>query len=363
MRTSLSVQKGSAERLPQSAAMSAPGLLLVPFLGCAVSWGLTYLVFRYALQRGLLDQPNSRSSHSVATPRGGGLAIVATYIAIVLAFFAVGRVQTGLAAALVGAGSFVAFLGYIDDRRSLAPRWRFLGHLAGTAWVLAWLGSLPAVPIFGTLLDLGMAAYLLAALYLVWSINLFNFMDGIDGIASLEAIAVSLGGAFVWWLTQPQGDWPLAVAFAACVAGFLVWNFPPARIFMGDAGSGFLGCVVATLALWSSHTAPHLFWSWFILGGCFMVDATVTLVRRVARGERFSEAHRSHAYQYAARRHGSHKCVSVAYMLVTLLWLLPIAIVVAMGRIDGLVGVLVAYVPLVGLAWHYKAGDRAGQES
>ncbi|MGZ5217811.1 MAG: glycosyl transferase, partial [Caldimonas sp.] len=154
----------------------------------------------------------------------------------------------------------------------------------------------------------------------------------------------------------------LAVAFAACVAGFLIWNFPPARIFMGDAGSGFLGCMVATLALWSSHTASHLFWSWFILGGAFMVDATTTLVRRVARGERFNEAHRSHAYQYAARKWGSHKTVAIAFVAITAFWLFPIAVAVALGRLDGMTGVAIAYVPLILLALRYKAGDRAAQE-
>ena len=343
--------------------MSFPFLLTLLALGCAASWALTSSVRRYALQSGLIDRPNARSSHTVATPRGGGVAIVVSFLGLVVVLLATGSVDPRLAAALLGSGSVVAVLGFIDDRAPIRASWRFLGHLLAAVWVLYWIGPLPPVPMLGVVVDLGIAATLLAALYLVWSINLFNFMDGIDGIASLEAIAVSLGGGFVWWLTQPQGDWPLAIAFAACVAGFLVWNFPPARIFMGDAGSGFLGCMVATLALWSSHTAPHLFWSWFILGGCFMVDATTTLVRRVARGERFSEAHRSHAYQYAARRHGSHKRVSVAYMLVTLLWLLPIAIAVAMGRLDGLVGVLVAYAPLVALAWRYKAGDRRGQEA
>ena len=342
--------------------MRFSALLTLLVLGCVASWALTSSVRRYALQSGLIDHPNARSSHTATTPRGGGVAIVVSFLGLVVALLAASSVDTRLAVALLGSGGVVALLGFLDDRHTLPARWRFLGHLAAALWVLYWLGPLPPVPLFGHVVDLGLAATLLSALYLVWSINLFNFMDGIDGIASLEAITVSLGGAFVWWLTQPQGDWPIAVAFAACVAGFLVWNFPPARIFMGDAGSGFLGCVVATLALWSSHTASHLFWSWFILGGCFMVDATVTLVRRVARGERFNEAHRSHAYQYAARRHGSHKKVSVAFVVVTLGWLVPIAVAVALHRLDGLVGVLVAYAPLVWLAFRYKAGDRRAQE-
>ena len=342
--------------------MSLPGFLFLLLFVSLISWGVTYSVRHCALASGWIDRPNARSSHTVPTPRGGGVAIVVSFLGTVAAFTALGTLEPLLGIALLGAGSIVALLGFIDDRSCLRARWRFAGHFLAACWVLVCLGPLPPVPLFGRIVDLGIAATLLSALFLVWSINLFNFMDGIDGIASLEAITVSLGGAFVWWLTQPQGDWPIAVAFAACVAGFLVWNFPPARIFMGDAGSGFLGCAVATLALWSSHTASHLFWSWFILGGCFMVDATVTLVRRVARGERFNEAHRSHAYQYAARRHGSHKKVSVAFVVVTLGWLLPIAVAVALHRLDGLVGVLVAYAPLVWLAFRYKAGDRRAQE-
>ena len=341
--------------------MSVFDLLILLVLGGAASWVMTSSLRRHALATDLLDHPNPRSSHTVATPRGGGLAIVASFLAVVAVLAAGGVIEHRLGAALLGSGAIVAALGFVDDRRPLAARWRFLGHLLAAAWVLAWLGPLPPVPIFGITFDLGIGATLLSALYVVWSINLFNFMDGIDAIASLEAIAVALGGAFVWWLTEPGGDWLLAVTFSACVAGFLVWNFPPARIFMGDAGSGFLGCIIAALALWSSHTAAHLFWSWFILGGCFMTDATITLVRRVARGERFNEAHRSHAYQYAARKHRSHGAVAFAFLAITTLWLFPLAVAVALKRLDGLVGVAIAYAPLGGLAFRYKAGDRAAQ--
>ncbi len=334
------------------------GLVLVASI---TAWVLTLSVRRYALRSNLLDHPNERSSHSVPTPRGGGVAIVASFLLLVAWLGLTGKASPSLSTAILGGGLLVAALGFIDDRSSLPARWRFLGHLAAAVWVLAWMGPTPPVPILGVTINLGFAALLLAALHLVWSINLFNFMDGIDGLASLEAIGVSLGGALVWWLVQPAGDWPVALLFAACVAGFLVWNFPPARIFMGDAGSGFLGLVVALLALWSARTEAHLFWAWFILGGCFMVDATTTLVRRVKRGERFNVAHRSHAYQYAARQHASHKAVSLAVVAINTFWLLPWAVAVALHWLDGVAGVLVSYAPLLWLALRYKAGDRAGQ--
>ena len=342
--------------------MTSTGFALALALGCAATWVLTGSVRRHALRADLLDHPNERSSHTVPTPRGGGVAIVVSYLALVGVFAVDGSADASLVAALLGGGALVALLGFVDDRRPLPARWRFAGHLVAAAWVIAWLGPLPPVPIFGVTVDLRAGAYFISALQFVWSINQFNFMDGIDGIASLEAITVALSGAFVWWLVQPQGGWPLAVAFAACVVGFLIWNFPPARIFMGDAGSGFLGGVIATLALASSRDTPHLFWSWVILVGAFMVDSTITLVRRVANGERFNEAHRSHAYQYAARRHGSHKRVTLAFVAITALWLFPFAVAVALGRVDGAVALCIAYLPLMLLAFRYKAGKRSAQE-
>jgi Fuc2NAc and GlcNAc transferase len=119
--------------------------------------------------------------------------------------------------------------------------------------------------------------------------------------------------------------------------------------------------VVALLALWCGQSAPLLFWSWFILIGCFMVDATTTLVRRVRRREKFFEAHRSHAYQYASRRAGRHLPVTLACGAINLLWLLPLAAAVALGRLDGTLGVVIAYAPLVWLAFRYKAGDPTAQ--
>lgn len=335
---------------------------LVAMMTFAISVVLTGCMRWYAVRTDLLDRPNDRSSHTRPTPRGGGVAIVLSCM-LALAFLAwQGRLAADLAWALLGAGSLVAVLGFVDDRMSLPARVRFTGHLMAAAWTLWWLGHIPPVPLFGSQLDLGVTGSLLSLLYIVWMVNLFNFMDGIDGIASIEAIAVTASGAVLWMLTGQGSGWTAAWIFAAATAGFLVWNFPPARIFMGDAGSGFLGLVVALLSLWCGRETPVLIWSWLILVGCFMVDATTTLVRRVRRGERFFEAHRLHAYQYASRRAGGHRPVTLAFAAVTLLWLLPIAALVATQHLDGAAGLLLAYIPLVTAAFRLKAGDRTAQE-
>lgn len=330
--------------------------------GFGLSWLISGLVRRYAFATRLIDKPNQRSSHSVPTPRGGGLAIVVSYVALVAALGAQGALALRLVSTLLGCGLLIAGIGLFDDWAPLPARWRLLAHSVAALGALWLMDGIPPVPLFGLDVDLGWFGLALAAGYLVWMTNLFNFMDGIDGIASIQAITSSLGGALCWWLATSTPLWYVPVVFAVCVAGFLVLNYPPAKIFMGDVGSGFIGMMLGIFSLWTAQQATQVFWCWFILIGCFMVDATTTLVRRVRRGDKFHEAHRSHAYQYAARKHGSHETVSLAVGAINLVWLLPIAVLVALRFLDGALGTLIAYAPLIWLAYRYKAGDRSAQE-
>ena len=330
---------------------------LMLLLVASASLVLTGVLRRYALSRSLLDIPNARSSHSVPTPRGGGVAIVISFLLALPVMAALGWLAWPLLWALLGAGSVVAILGFIDDHRHVAARWRLLGHFAAAFWVLFWLEGAPPLRFFGADVQLGWLGLGLAALYLVWLLNLYNFMDGIDGIASVEAVCVGLGGALLALLvTANSASQLLPLLLAVAVLGFLYWNFPPARIFMGDAGSGFLGINLGVLSLQAAWVAPQLLWSWLILLGVFIVDATCTLVRRLLRGDKVYQAHRSHAYQYASRRYGGHLPVTLAVLAINLLWLLPLAVVVAMDFMDGLLALLLAYAPLVWLAGRFRAG-------
>lgn len=330
---------------------------LLPALA-GVSLFLTGALRRYALARSLMDIPNGRSSHSVPTPRGGGVAIVLSFLAALPLLTSVGMLAWPVMWALLGAGAWIAMVGFLDDHGHIAARWRLLAHFIGAGWALGWLGGLPPLVIFGFDLELGWLGYALAAFYLVWLLNLYNFMDGIDGIASVEAICVCLGGALLYLLLGEGAAALAPLSLAVAVAGFLFWNFPPARIFMGDAGSGFLGIALGVLSLQAAWVAPQLLWSWLILLGVFVVDATWTLFRRLLRGDKVYEAHRSHAYQYASRQFGKHLPVTLAVAMLNLFWLLPIALWVGLGGVDGALGLLVAYLPLVWLAVRFKAGER-----
>lgn len=327
-----------------------PGVLVFALL-------LTWVLRRYALSRSLMDIPNARSSHSVPTPRGGGVAIVLAYLAVLPVVGYQGWLSWAMVVGLMGSGAWIAIIGFLDDHGHIAARWRLLAHFIGAGWLLAWLPELPRFAVAGTAFDLGLLGYLLGALMLVWLLNLYNFMDGIDGIASVEAITVCAGGALLYALVGIPMLAAAPLLLAAAVAGFLVWNLPPARIFMGDAGSGFLGIVLGGLTLQAAWVAPQLLWAWLILLGVFVLDATFTLLRRLMRGDKVYEAHRSHAYQYASREYGAHLPVTLAVLAINVLWLLPWACVVALGYIDGLLGLLIAYLPLAILAVRFRAGQ------
>lgn len=328
---------------------------LIPLV-IALSLAMTALLRRYALARSIIDIPNARSSHSLPTPRGGGVAIVVAFLLALLFLGGAGLIDTASLVALFGAGLLVAVIGFMDDHGHIAARWRLLGHFCAAAWLLIWLGGLPPLQVFGFAPEMGWLGHTLAAFYLVWMLNLYNFMDGIDGIASVEAVSVCLGICLLYWLASSEGLIWAPLMLACAVMGFLFWNFPPAKIFMGDAGSGFLGIILGGLSLVGAWQSPQLLWGWLILLGVFVVDATFTLCRRLLRGEKVYEAHRSHGYQFASRRYAAHKPVTVAVLAINLLWLLPVAVAVVHWHLDGLVGVLIAYSPLLLLALFFSAG-------
>lgn len=336
-----------------------PLIVIVALASLVLTFGLR----KYALAKSLVDIPNARSSHSVPTPRGGGVAIVVSFLAGLLFVRLVGGGDWPGSVALLGAGGLVALVGFLDDHGHIAAQWRLLAHFAAAFWALGWLGGAPSLLVFDTQIDLGWLGVALVAVYLVWLLNLYNFMDGIDGIASIEAICVCIGGALLYVLLAKPALALLPLMLAAAVTGFLYWNFPPARIFMGDAGSGFLGLVLGIMSIQAGWIEARLFWSWVILLGVFVVDATVTLLRRLVRGDKVYEAHRSHAYQYASRHFGRHLPVTLAVAGINIIWLLPIALWVGVGGLDGLAGVVIAYAPLLVLVMRFRAGALETREA
>jgi Fuc2NAc and GlcNAc transferase len=335
--------------------------LLLPLV-IGVSFALAGWKIGYAVRRDLLDHPNERSSHTVATPRGGGVAIVLSFFGMVLCLYFFGSASDSLIYSLLLGGGLVAAISYWDDHGHISAKWRILVHFVAAGLCVAWSGGIAVLNLGFAQLEMGWVGYAVAAVFLVWLLNLYNFMDGIDGIAGVEAITVSLGAAAITMLSQLEPNDAhsalllLEFALPAATLGFLLWNWPPAKIFMGDIGSGFLGYVLGVFALFSIHYGLLSLWSWLILLGVFIVDATITLMRRILRGERWYEAHRSHAYQHAAQKWKSHKKVVLAVLGINILWLYPLAWVASRYPDFGFFSMAVAMLPLVAISLLLNAG-------
>jgi Fuc2NAc and GlcNAc transferase len=306
------------------------------------------VVRRYALRARLLDIPNARSSHAVPTPRGGGVAIALSFFSGALAFTLFGQIDWYTMAA-IAVGGPVAWIGFLDDKHRLSARMRFGVHLASAFVAVLVLYLAPGVK--------SMLVGAVGIFALAWATNLFNFMDGIDGLAACEAIFVSCSAAMLNMLNA--GDIGTTCAFlgvAAATLGFLYWNWPPARLFMGDAGSGFLGFTLTVLALAASWRGTLPLEIWPILGGVFLVDSSATLIRRMLRGDVWFEAHRMHAYQHLSRRWQTHLPVTLLAMAINVLWLLPLAFYAASYPKFAALLMTVALTPLVVLVLLAGAG-------
>lgn len=335
-------------------------LLIALPLGLALTALLTYVLMRAGLRKGLVDIPNERSSHTSPVPRGGGLAVVVVFVTFLLVYPIVFDAPIGGSVwkSLLIGGAIIAAIGFIDDLGHVLARWRFLTHSFAVVFSLSLLTELPEIPLFGSSFDLGIFGYVFFAISLVWFVNLFNFMDGIDGIAGVEAIT-ALGGAALIITLQGQSDWLTSFGvLAACVGGFLVWNWPPAKVFMGDACSGFLGFALGLLAIVTSTDGVMSIWSWLILFGVFVVDATTTLITRVLRREQWFDAHRSHAYQILSRRYGSHQKVIVGVLVINIVWLFPLALLSVEFPYWAVAICCFALLPLLLLAIRVGAGKR-----
>lgn len=283
----------------------------------------TELAIRYALRRHLLDQPGQRRSHRIPTPRGGGIAIVVAVLGCALPLLPLAPSARWLLAAAIAA---VAGIGWWDDHRSLSARAR-LAVQAPAALALAWL----LWPWAQALLPLpaALAAAAFVVLSTLWAINLHNFMDGINGLLTLQAAWIFGMLAVLDAAGLPHGLGAAPMAMAAACLGFLPFNFPRARIFLGDVGSGALGLLVAAV-LWLA-LQRDLRWAGIglLLGSTFFIDATATLLSRFWRGRRWYSAHREHLYQWLVRSGRTHARVVSYYMAWNLLLVAPLALAAA----------------------------------
>lgn len=340
-----------------------------PWMFAAGTFGasllLTVLLRKWLLARQYLDLPNHRSSHSMPVPRGGGMAFVAVACTGLATMSATGATPLPIASAALSVVG-VAAIGFWDDIRGVRPGVRLAVHIACAAIAMqGCAGTIAPSTHYGAIAN----ALLFASMALAgaWFVNMFNFMDGIDGLAAMEGtfVLAAAGGISLAGNegTQSSAALPWAmVSGGAAVAGFLVVNVSPWRIFMGDAGSGALGMIVAW-ALAASATSGVLSpWAAIALPAAFTADACSTLTIRVLRGESPAQAHRTHAYQRLVRRGSGHARITAAYTAVNLAVVLPVAVAIQRGSVSGPLATVVLHGLLAATALAIGAGrePRAG---
>ena len=309
-----------------AAAFVIAMLIALP-LAAAISASITAISIRYARRHGMLDQPGQRRSHVVATPRGGGIGIV-----VVACLACVIEALGGQPVALFSAIVLVAAAGWIDDHRGLGVLPRLLLHILATGIFVASLLRHSHVPP-----PMAFVFFALALLGVVWSINLHNFMDGINGILAWQAVFVLSILSVLCAQRLESTEHAAVLLLTACATlAFLPFNFPRARVFMGDVGSGVLGLLVGIGVLWQMAVAETAWLSGVIACSAFVTDATCTLLSRMLSGRRWYSAHREHLYQWMTRTGMSHARVVAWYMGWNLLVVAPVLYLANRGTTPGM---------------------------
>jgi Fuc2NAc and GlcNAc transferase len=273
---------------------------------------------RYAVRNKIIVIPNERSLHDLPTPKGGGIAIVLTwYIGITILFFC-GIIERNLFFALLS-GILLAIVSLIDDINGLKPLIRLIIQFLTAILAFIFLGGLRPLIMPQININYDFLVYPAAIVGIVWFINLFNFMDGVDGFASTEAIIICSV------LLMVSGNL-INLLLISCVFGFLIWNWPKAKIFMGDVGSTQLGFILVVLGIYFHNIYKFSILNWIMLSSPFWFDATLTLYRRWRNGEKLSEAHRKHVYQRIVQSGFSHLKVNMCLIAINSFVLLMILI-------------------------------------
>jgi Fuc2NAc and GlcNAc transferase len=314
-------------------------------------------VRRWALQQNLLDIPNERSGHTRAVPRVGGLSIVLTVIVGLVGMGLLIPVDTPWFWILYVSGTLIIGAGLIDDLAHLSARTRFLSHILAALVIVFWIGSELTIVFPQAVNVTGPIAFIGIVVFVVWNVNAYNFMDGIDGLAAAQAVVVGIVAGSIAWFNGNSALAMTWVLVAAASAGFLRWNWMPAKIFMGDLCSGFLGITFAVLALWGKLTGTVPTTAFLILMAVFYSDPALTVINRLFAGKNIFEAHRDFAFHHAVRKGHSHGKVTSVILLIEILYLTPLAVLATTFASNwSLVPLAAAYVPMVALAVYWKAG-------
>jgi Fuc2NAc and GlcNAc transferase len=322
--------------------------LIIPSV---VSYFGVILYIRVAIRRNIIANPNFRNLHTIPLPVGGGIVFSFVFVFSLFFVWCLNRISDDLFWVLAVGGGLTALFGFLDDLKDIRASFKLLVQFVLSGWALFWLDG-------GPLLSIDRIPVLVAipvtALFLVWMINAYNFMDGIDGMAVSGAVFLSGAITLVMLLTNSKSEFIIVpILLLTTTSTFLVFNWPPASIFMGDSGSAFLGYIFGSLILFSVMSGDISIWTWLIVLGYFFADTTVTQLMRIILVKKWYLPHRSHAYQNLARITGSHLKVTGGVVLYNVVWILPLTIWSVMKPEMALLAAVLAIGPSLVFAFKY----------
>ena len=327
----------------------------INFLFIFISFFVTFFVGRCLKKFGLFDVPTERSMHTFETVRGGGLAVVACLILLISCHLLIDSLESVIAISMIISLFVIGLLGLYDDFKSLSFKFRLIIHFIVASFLVFILQdnikyiNLYPLPISGGVKDI------FFILFIVWFINLYNFMDGINGIASTQAIYF-FSSLVVLSILIPDMSHEIYLGYSAIFFGFLLWNFPKPRIFLGDVGSGSTGVFIAVNIIYISSFNPNLFWICLILMSIFIVDTTFTLLVRILLRQPFDQAHNSHVYQKSALILDSHTLVTLTIVFINIMIILPLIVIFLIFEWNLFYLMLGIYIFMASLAFYLKAG-------
>ena len=327
-------------------------IIILLALAALTSYALSHLYRRLAIQRGILASVNNRSAHDVPTPTGSGIVLLLVFLLSLIVLSLWEPVASDISFACWGP-LIVGIVGYMDDRSELPVRARLPVYILTASWCVYWVGF-PSINIGGAILDLGYVGLVLGAISILWLKNLFNFMDGIDGIAASEVVFASFSAAVLFaWSDGLPGDWLIINLLTGCIAaGYLIINWPKAKLFMGDAGANFFGLMLGVLILSGEIVSV---WTWLILLSRFIIDTCLTISIRLINRENIHQPHAQHAYQHLNRRFGTTKTL-LTTISINIVWLLPLAALSAQFPDLALILLICAALPIAVKDWLCGAG-------
>ena len=320
------------------------------------------IILKIANSKKIGDFPNERSLHSHFTPNLGGVPIVLIFLLYIIIFYYFDLGNSVLVLTILVSTLVIFFVGLFDDINDLKPIIRVTFHFFIAIFLIFLIEPIHYVEIFNFEIKLYILGTIFTILLIIWFINLFNFMDGINGLATFQTITFCSSILFFLLFERYLSNDSVAILIyllilkISLLISFLPWNFPRARIFMGDSCSGVLGLFTSIILIYMCHLSPKYFWVCLILLALFLVDSTLTLLIRLITKQNIFSPHKTHAYQKAAIKYNSHTYVTIVQFLINVFWLFPISFLVILDILSGFYALLIAYIPIVLLLFKMNAG-------